>query len=496
MKQSPIIRPRRRLGLGTSGVALAAMTCCWLATPAAAQDQSSQSPPVTQPAGQDVPKPADTSQPAQPEPATDAPASGVVPPGDTALPQANGEVEASSSQTDILSKNTLSVMLDARFVVSNGEQSFVNHGFGKTRFQGTDSGDYRARFVPAEADIVWEPRFTGSLSANVSAAYQHDHDNNFDLIEAFVTYLPQSTAKVFFSARAGLMWPEISLEHSTGGAWSVVNTITPSAINSWIGEEGKVLGVEGSLHVTLGQHQLLATGGVFGFNDTSGTLLSFRGWALHDEKATAFGHFPLPPLNSFITNIQAAETRSTIDLDKQPGYYLRLDWRPPWPIDLNVFYYDNRGDPEAFFPDTLQWGWRTRFWNVGLSADLGPDTKLLAQGMSGSTIMGFQQNGQPWVHTYFRSAYLLLSQRLDNATSITGRVEAFGTREHGSEMSPLLNDEDGWALTAAVRHTFSPNLTGFLEALNVRSRRGMRTVLGDDPFQAQTVFQASLRFRL
>ena len=478
MTHSPTLRTRSRPGRWKGGAALAAAaSCCWLAAiPAKAQDASDQpAAPAPQPAGPE-------------QPAAAAPA----PLPDTTTAEAEDQ---SGSQTDILSKNTLSLMVDARLAVANGEQSFVNGGFGKTRFQGTRSGDYRARLVPAEADIVWEPRFTGSLSANVSAAYQHDHDPDIDLIEAFVNYLPQSTANVFVSARAGLMWPEISLEHSTGGAWSVVNTITPSAINSWVGEEAKVFGVEGTLHVTLGQHQLLATGGVFGFNDTSGTLLSFRGWALHDEKATAFGHFPLPPLNDFITLLQQHKTRSTIDIDKRPGYYLRLDWRPPWPVDLNVFYYDNRGKPSAFF-DTGQWGWRTRFWNIGLSADLGPDTKLLAQGMSGSTIMGFKEGGVPWVHTYFRSAYVLVSQRLDDATAVTGRVEAFGTREHGSEMSPAADDEDGWALTVAVRHTFSPNLTGFLEALNVRSRRGMRSVLGYDPFQAQTVFQASLRFRI
>jgi len=494
MKQSLGLRPRSRSGRWKGGVALAVAASCWLAaTPADAQDASNAAKPSTQPpavvpAGPDNAAQASTSEPAQSDTATDA---------DATQPQSGGAEDDSSPGTDILSKNTLSVMVDARLAIANGEQSFVHHGFGKTRFQGTRDGDYRAKFVPAEADIVWEPRFTGSLSANVSAAYQYDHDHRFDLIEAFLNYLPASTANVFFSARAGLMWPEISLEHSTGGAWSVVNTITPSTINSWVGEETKVVGVEGTLHVTLGQHQLLATGGVFGFNDTSGTLLSFRGWALHDEKATAFGHFKLPPLNQFISNIQAEKTRSTIDLDKQPGYYLRLDWRPPAPFDLNVFYYDNRGDPKAFFPDTLQWGWRTRFWNVGLSADLGPNTKLLAQGMSGSTVMGFKgANGQPWVHTYFRSAYALISQRLDDRTQVTGRVEAFGTREHGSEMSPALNDEDGWALTTAVRHTFSPHLTGFLEALSVRSRRGMRSALGYDPFQAQTVFQASLRFRL
>ena len=91
---------------------------------------------------------------------------------------------SSGSDTDIFSKNTVSALLDARLVASNGERSFVNGGFGKTRFQGTADGGYRARFVPAEADLIWEPRFTKSLSANVSAAYQHDHDDSFDLIEA------------------------------------------------------------------------------------------------------------------------------------------------------------------------------------------------------------------------------------------------------------------------------------------------------------------------
>lgn len=402
---------------------------------------------------------------------------------------------AGGSDTDIFSKNTLSILLDARLVVSNGERSFVNGGFGKTRFQGASDGGYRARFVPAEADLIWAPRFTRSLSANVSAAYQRDHDHHFDLIEAFVNYLPVTDAKVSLSARAGLMWPEISLEHSTGGAWSVVNTITPSAINSWVGEETKVMGVEATIHADLGQHVVSLTGGVFGFNDTSGTLLSFRGWALHDEKATAFGHFPLPQLNSFITLLQQHKTRSTIDLDKEPGFYLRADWRPPWPFGIAVFYYDNRGDPETFF-DTGQWGWRTRFWNVSLNADLGPNTRLLAQGMAGSTIMGFKEGDERWVHTKFRAAYVLLSQQIDDRTAVTGRVEAFGTREHGSEMDPALNDEDGWALTAAVRHNFSSSLTGFVEALNVRSRRGMRVVDGLAPFQAQTVFQASLRFRI
>ena len=404
------------------------------------------------------------------------------------------EADTEGSNTDILSGNTLSILLDGRLVVANGARSWVNGGLGKTRFQGTDDGDYRVRLVPVEASLIWLPRFTRSLSANVSVAWQRDQDHPVDLIEAFVSFRPQQNGPVGFSARAGLMWPEISLEHSTGGAWSVVNTITPSAINSWIGEEVKLLGAEATLHANLGEHRLSATGGAFGFNDTSGTLLSFRGWALHDIKATAFGHLPLPPLNDFISHLQEDQTRSLIEIDKRVGFYGRLEWVPPWPVGAALFYYDNRGDPEAF-EVTGQWGWRTRFWNLGINADLGPDTRLLAQGMTGSTIMGFRFNNQRWVYTYFKSAYVLVSHQLDDRLAVTGRVEAFRTRERGSQMSRD-ESERGWAWVAAARYSINDNLTLFVEALNNRSRREVRELLGLSAFQRQTVFQAALRMRL
>ncbi len=221
------------------------------AAPALAEDA-----PQTQPAPPDQPAPAPVQPPA-PAPAP-----------------------ASAGGLDLFSKDTLSVLLDVRLAVANGHTSFVNGGFGKTRFQGNSNGGYSAQVLPAEADIVWNPRFTNALSANISAAWQRDHDTRgLDLMEAFLNYLPGQTGQVGFSGRAGFMWPEISLEHSTGGAWSVVNTITPSAINAWVGEEVKVIGAEATLRASIGEHDVSATGGMFGWNDTSGTLLSFRGWA-------------------------------------------------------------------------------------------------------------------------------------------------------------------------------------------------------------------------
>lgn len=448
--------------------------------------------------------------PAQPQPTTttSAPAAQQsdenIPTASTGEPSAQGDqteqvastsdTGQSTSQTDIFSKNVITVLLDGRLALANGERSWVNRGLGKTAFQGTSDGNYQPYALAQEADIIWTPRFTSSLSASVSAAYQRHQEHAVDLLEAFVSFLPEQKGPVGFQMRAGIMWPEISLEHTTGGAWSTVNTLTPSAINAWVGEEVKVLGLEGTVRTSIGDNVLAFTGSVFGFDDTSGTLLSFRGWALHNEKATVFGHFPLPPLNPFITLLQQHETRSFIEIDHRPGFYGRIEWRPPAPFGVALFYYDNRGDPEKFKPSG-QWGWRTRFWNLGINADLSSKTRALAQAMTGSTFMGFETDGKRWVHTEFKSAYVSLTQTLSDKVAVTGRIETFKTHEMGSEMSPK-ESEHGWSTTVALRYNLRDNLTGFAEAMNVRSNRGVRVNLGLNPFQAQTVFQLGLRFRI
>ena len=124
----------------------------------------------------------------------------------------------------------------------------------------------------------------------------------------------RSSSGVAFSARAGLMWPPVSLEHE-GADWHVRDFITPSAINSWIGEEVKPLAAEGTFGASLGQHKLRATAALIAANDTAGTLLTFRGWALHDRTTLAFRSQPLPPLGTF-TEIQAPETHPLNDVHR------------------------------------------------------------------------------------------------------------------------------------------------------------------------------------
>jgi hypothetical protein len=456
---------------------------------AADQSTTTQGPPADQPAPTQGPA-ADQPAAAQQGQASQQATPTVAPPPHSALnnPFVNDHM-------DLLSTNSLWALFDERLVVANGSPSWLNRGEGKTEFQGTSKGGYGAQLSLNEADLVYEPRFSDSLSANVSWAWQNHHDNRLDLMEAFLNYLPPQTGPVGFQLRAGLMWPEISLEHTTGGAWSVVNTITPSAINTWVGEEVKVVGFEPTLRFSLGDQNFTTTAAVFEYNDTAGTLLSFRGWALDTLKATATADFPLPNRSAFLDTAQQNETKSTDNVDHNPGWYARVAWAPPWPFGVSAFYYDNRGNPQAFQSD-LQWGWRTRFWNLGLNADLTPTTKLLAQGMVGSTIMGFNVNGEPWVHTDYQSAYVLVTQTI-GPWAVTGRAETFATQEHGSEMPPG-SGENGWALTAAARINLTRDLTLLGEVMNVESDRDNRVTLEGlpSPFESQTVFQFSLRYRI
>lgn len=456
---------------GRISAALATLYCLAGAAPALAQDI----PPETE----EAPLETETTPPQTDEMPLEA-------------VNASPEPEESGSGTEIFSEHTLSLLFDGRFVAADGRESWLEGGLGKTRFDGSSDGDLQFRPVPVEAILMWQPRLTDSLGASVSAGWQRGQENAIDLFEAFVTFQPGRTARTRFLLRAGLFWPNISLEHA-GAAWSVTDTITPSAINSWVGEEVKVLGLEGTLTTAFGEHEVSATGAAFGFNDTAGTLLSFRGWALHDIKAGAFGHHPVPPLNDFIVHLQSRITRPFIELDDRVGFYGQIVWRPPLPFAFDILYYDNRGDPKAFNTD-LQWGWRTKFLNVGANADLGPSTRLLAQAMTGTTLMGFQTGGVEWVDTRFRSVYVLVRHEIGRG-AVTGRIDWFDTRERGSQMARE-ESEDGWALTAAGRYTVTDNAVLFLEAMHVRSDRGTRRGLGLPPVEHQTVLQAALRITL
>ncbi len=393
------------------------------------------------------------------------------------------------SAADLFGPETLTVIGDLRLTAVDGERSFLDGGFGKARF-GADGG-FRFRPKAAEAELVWQPRFAWGITGTVVAAAQDGQDHAIDLIEAFVAVKPLTQGNVRLSGRAGIFWPPVSLEHQSAD-WHVAETITPSAINSWIGEEVKVGGVEATVTADLGEHRLIATASAFELNDTAATLLAFRGWALSDYKATVFGHIKVAPLNGFMQFVQSPQSRQMIELDDRVGFYGKLEWRPPVPAAISLTYYDNRGDPQAV--RRLQWGWDTRFWNLGAVVHAGDRTTLTAQAMTGNTRMGFPSGGVIWVDTDFRAGFLMATRKIGEG-AVSARLDLFGTRNHGSKLTGQ-DDEDGWSLTAAWRKPLTRATTLRLEALHIDSDRDARVRAGASPHQRQTLLQAALRVTL
>lgn len=378
-------------------------------------------------------------------------------------------------------------------VAAEGPRAWLDEGgTGKSRFGNPNGDSLHARPYLTEAGLVLRPHFGWALGGLVSVVVQHRQDKPLDVSEAFLTYRPLPLAGIRLNFRAGLFWPPVSLEHG-GGEWPVRETITPSAINSWIGEEVKVGGVEGTFATIVGAHRLSLTAAAFGLNDTAGTLLTFRGWALHDEKATLLSYQPLPFMNAFMRRAQARQTRPILDLDHHAGWYAKFGWAPPGPLAIEYFHYDNRADPQAVDAGK-QWGWRTRFDTLGAILDIDSRTRLTAQALGGTTIMGKPRaGGRRWVDMRYRSAFLLASRRAGRG-SVSGRIEAFDTHNRGSV---VLSDDDehGWAATLASRWPLLRYATLLGEGLHIDSKRPARQREGVSPRQRQDILRVTLRLR-
>ncbi|MGZ6016711.1 MAG: hypothetical protein ACXWKM_13290 [Phenylobacterium sp.] len=387
------------------------------------------------------------------------------------------------AQSDIVSPDTFHGLVEVRAGAADGERAWLDGGFGKTSVSGGGSADL------SQAVLEWRPKFGFAVSGVVSVQAQARTDPGVDLDEAYLQLRAPPSELGRLSARIGVFYPPVSMEHD-GVGWTTPDMLSASALNSWIGEEVKVGGAEVSWRQDFGGHELEATGAVFGWNDTAGTLLTFRGWTLGETRAGVRIDYDLPTLSTFARQFQVEETYPFRELDRRVGYYARLEWRPPAPVAFNAFYYDNAGDRTAHDSDG-QWAWETRFFNAGVRWEPTAEVKVLAQAMTGYTREGHAPPGGVWFDADYQAAYLLASRRLGD-DAISGRVDAFRVRDRTFRRIDD-NQENGWAATASWRHRLAPHIDLIAEAQHVDSKRAARRLAGEDPKQDQNVLQTALR---
>lgn len=391
--------------------------------------------------------------------------------------------DAAHAEADLFSRDTISGLVDLRLAAANGEKSWIDGAVGKARF-----GDGHQGLRLGEAALVWNPRFSDTLSAVVVGESQDGQRHVVDLGEGYLAYRSQPGSALRLSARAGVFYPQISLEHD-GLDWSVPDTITPSAINTWVAEETKVVGAEATIRRTIAGQTFSLTAGAFKNGDTSGTELTFRGWALHDLKSPVFGRFPLPPLSAAMARRQAPSTTPLAEIDGHVGYYGRIEWRPSSRLAVDLFHYDNAGD-RISVDARREWSWETRFWNLGMRLDLDA-VAMKAQVMTGETLMGYSNALGIWADMGFEAAYVSATKALGPG-SATMRYDHFSTTDRTNKATDN-NAEHGWSALAAYRWDVKPNAQIVFEALYIDSFRRDRARLGLAPAQDQTVLQTAFR---
>jgi hypothetical protein len=376
---------------------------------------------------------------------------------------------------------------DFRIIAPPSETAWLNGGLSKFRY-----GDNEGNFRFAEAVVQGDLKLGSNFSAVAVVRGEPEQRTGIDLLEGYVSWHPTADGPVSWSVKTGAFFPTISLENDDLG-WTSPYTLTPSAINGWIGAELRTIGSEAIVRYDTGGFGTVSlTAASTCCNDPAGILMADRGWAMDDRPAGIFSDQRLPDATLKLFHQPVPERTPMFDeIDGRPGWYAGLTWQMAGIGKITALRYDNEGDPNKV---SGEYGaWDTRFWSYGARTGWD-DLVLIAQGLQGQTVIGSRFGLS---YTFFQSAFLLASYDLagvgaeDWRASLRGDV--FQTRHPAA--TPSVLNEDGHAATLSVswQHFDWLRLTG--EMIAMQSRRN-EYLLDGFPTAAlsQQQFQLSARF--
>jgi len=365
---------------------------------------------------------------------------------------------------------------DIRLIAPSAQDTYLDGGLGKLRY-GEDDANLKLGNIVGELRAQQDEWF-----AQADGRIDTEYGTALDLTEAFVGYAPPTRTNWSWSARVGAFFPPFSLENENVG-WSTFWTVTPSAINSWVGAEVRTIGAEGTLAWRSNGNAVTLIGSVFGFNDTNGVLIAERGWNFDDRISGLFEKERLPDAVAIAGGRAPPSTIHVFhETDDRPGWYLDLSYEIDGKTGFELMRYDNEAD--AMRPRS----WHTTFWEAGFRQQIGNVT-ILSQAMRGDTIR--RTSAAAFTASDFQSAYALVGWDLTDWW-LAARADIFQTRTRtAAGPSPL--SEDGHAFDATV--TWLPRnwLRLSAEYLLVEDTRAQRGIDGDSPHQTETQFQFVIR---
>lgn len=379
-------------------------------------------------------------------------------------------------------------LADLRLVAPSGEDSNFAGGLGKLRWGSNDPTP-----VAPELGGLYL-RGTAQLAPDVLAAVElrsnAQQQTAVNLLDAFLRWRPVSITRWRWAVQAGAFFPPVSLENTDIG-WTSPWNLTPSAINTWVGDELRVLGGEATLEWRGDVDHFVATFGVFGWNQPAGVAIAGRGWTFDDSPTGVLARLRLPeveaeelaPPGQPYGALYADEFRQ---ITGTPGWYAGISWQRPDLGRVALLRYDNMADPAAH--DGGVFAWHTRFWSLGVSSRIGAII-VLAQAMIGSTTIApaptFASTTDFW-------AGYVLAGYVRGAWRYAVRLEDFATGENSTGGGPR-NSEHGAAVTADVTWTVRSWLRLTAEVLAVDYNRPQRQEAGLPPHAVETQAQLAVR---
>jgi hypothetical protein len=379
---------------------------------------------------------------------------------------------------DITDDLTITGYGDLRVVAPTDQAGWLQGGLGKFRYGGGQN-------IGGEGVAQAELRLDDQFHAVTVLRAEPQTPGVVDALETYLRYDDSDAGDLSWSVKGGAFFPSISMENDDIG-WTSPYTLTPSAINSWIGDELRTIGSEGTLRWKSELGTVSLIGAVICCNDEAGTLMADHGWTMDDRPTGLLERVRIPvQTQKLFFAPQYARTGEFDEIDGHAGWYAGASWQMPDIGKISVIRYDNEGDPTA--KSLRDSGWDTRFWSVGARSGIGP-LVLIAQAMRGSTTVA----GPGFVaDTKFQSAFALASYDMDD-WRFSLREDVFATRRDGATTNTW--SEDGNATTGSISWSAQDwlRLTG--EVIKMNSRRGEYVPAGLGLNRGDTQVQFDSRF--
>ena len=374
--------------------------------------------------------------------------------------------------------------LDLRLVSSDGRASFVDGGLGKLRFDSADQGLQLGR-----ARLAWRGGIGGDWHAGVDvSAWGFDDRHPVDVTEAWLEWRPVPDSAWRSNVKIGAFYPPVSLEHRAPG-WSNPYTISSSALNTWVGEELRTIGLAYEL-----EHLGIASGGrfdfgahvaIFGWNDPTGVELALRGFSLNDRQTPLFGR-----IGTFAASGRQQRVIFS-EVDGRAGVHIGAYAKTDGGAELRALRYDNRGDRAQFKASIDDYAWNTTFDSIGFRYDAPGGTVFISQWLRGTTYAS-PDLANCWD---FRTWFAMLGKGFGKHRFAV-RYDDFSVLQTTAHSPPPWSRDTGHALTIGWNFALHEHVELAAEWLRINGTNTRRSALGESPRAVEHSAQLSVKFFL